>query len=238
MRRALARTFYLTTVLLLPAALQVTLPSGPAAADSCQPPLGARLLAPGPVGSSPAPEGAELCIAEAGPACFGCESGYVHRCIAGTWRPLPNRACAMGEGRSAPADSPDRYPLDTASYRSGMDRADRSRRAPTGGAVPFRHCRYYDADGRELRVPPEEAAQARRNGLIDWQRCETVWCRLYSQSGEPLSYASDDQDLVEADIRAGRVSVRASECRPQGGSDRAAALAESWPDRPIQPLPY
>src|SRR5690606_28473601 len=149
-----------------------------------------------------------------------CESGYVHRCIAGAWRPLPHRACAMGEGRSGRTESAGRRAFDAAAYRSETDRAGRSRAASAGGAVPFRHCRYFDADGRELRVPPEEAAQARRNGLIDWQRCETVWCRLYGQAGEPLAYAADDQDLVEADIRAGRVSVRASECRPESGSDR------------------
>lgn len=136
------------------------------------------------------PDGARLCILNAGPDCFGCESGFLHECRAGTWRPLRDAPCGDAV---APADRL-RY------------------------AVPFRHCRYFDADGVELRVAPEHRREAQEVGLIAYQRCETVECRFYDRFGEPVPYAPGDIERIEADLRDGVLAVRSSECRrvPRG----------------------
>ena len=168
--------------------------------------------------------GSEICIPRSSPGCFGCEPGYVHRCIDGGWQPLAERRCG-GEGYVGAAVPPER---DDAGRNTASDRdaawpgsLDRQRSGPSG-TVPFRHCRYFDGDGTELRIPAAEAGRARELGLVAWQRCETVFCRLYGGDGRPLYYAPDDQDLVREDIRSGHVSVRASEChaspRPTAGA--------------------
>ena len=149
----------------------------------------------------------------------------MHRCDGGVWRPMIDRPCG-GDDSERFADS---GRSGTMRGRDGFDRraawpgsVDPQRPGPSG-TVPFRHCRYYDRDGTEIRVPAEEAASARDLGLVAWQRCETVFCRLYGEDGRPLHYAPDDQDIVRADIRSGHVSVRASECRP---ATRTTALPE------------
>jgi len=157
------------------------------------------------------PPGSEICIRRPDPACFGCEPGFVHRCAGGVWRPLVDQPCG-GESGAGTDDRRTAWP----------GSVDRQRAGPSG-TVPFRHCRYFDGDGTEIRMPAEEAARARDLGLVAWQRCETVFCRLYGEDGRPLYYAPDDQDLVREDIRKGHVSVRASECRP---STRTTALPD------------
>lgn len=170
------------------------------------------------------PPGSEICIRRPDAACFGCEAGFVHRCAGGVWRPLAERPCGDETDRTASLDAGGSTGV------AGSDdgrtawpgSVDRPRTGPSG-TVPFRHCRYFDADGTEIRVPAEEASRARDLGLVAWQRCETVFCRLYGEDGRPLYYAPDDQDLVREDIRKGHVSVRASECRP---ATRTTALPD------------
>lgn len=176
--------------------------------------------------SSFAPSGNEVCIPRSSAGCFGCEPGYVHRCVDGGWQPLSERRCGDGyasgavsrtrdTGRGVAADRDAAWP----------GSLDRQQPGPSG-TVPFRHCRYFDSDGTELRIPAAEAGRARDLGLVAWQRCETVFCRLYGEDGRPLYYAADDQDLVREDIRSGHVSVRASECRASTRSAGGAMAGE------------
>ncbi|MFN4087435.1 MAG: hypothetical protein ACK4QW_00105 [Alphaproteobacteria bacterium] len=194
----------------------------PAAARDCPVPDRTEMLR----------QGAEICVTRAAPDCFGCEPGFVHRCIDGLWRPSPERRC--GTRRADVLAGSDGPGLErTGLERMGIARAGGSEgawpgsiaRAPRGpsGTVPFRHCRYFDADGSEIGLPAEAAARASELGLVAWQRCETVHCRLYGRSGEPLHYAADDQDLVLADIRRGHISVQASECVPPAVPGRETA---------------
>lgn len=133
------------------------------------------------------PDGAEICIREAGPDCFGCESGVLHACRGGLWRPLPDLPCGA--------------------------RAQTRARARPRLLVPFRHCRYFDSSGVELTVSPEELRSAQSVGLIAYQRCETVYCRFYDRYGNPVAYAPDEADRIDEDLHNGTLARQSTECR-------------------------
>lgn len=178
---------------------------------------------------------AAICMPYDGPACIGCEPGFFHRCTIDGWLPLLDRPCRSedadadagpgGVGRTGGEGAYDRASR-TLALRDRWPGSAAERRPVPQGTVPFHHCRYFDADGVELRVADAEADRARALGLIAWQRCDVVYCRLYGPDGRALHYAPDDQDIVRRDIASGHVSVRASECRAAG---RTAAASEALP---------